>query len=653
MPRKVGGAGVPLYVMFVDFRKAFDCVCRDLLWKRLESLEITGNMLQAIKGVYKTTSFQIRVGGEISEGCVVTVTGVKQGCSLSPDLFGLFIEELHEFLRIECPGIKVCVLDEVEFKELLYADDVTMVGLSHLELQQLSTALEKYSGVRLLDVNGEKSEWMEIKPARFTGSPPPPILHRGNIIKLSPEFKYLGLWVHESKWFYGAPQKLTDTATKAMWALIARIEGLGITCLRVKISLFLSQVCSIGNYACQVWGVEYLRLDSEAHIFNSPMQKLALTFLRMVCKVPQSVSRWVLLRECGIDPIQSFWARICARFWNRNQLPAATRLIRALLRKDVALFQSGSDTCWAAKFLTCMARIGLTNGKSQGELRLMSLDSICAMKFSEADIQKALDKVYDTFRGIGEGSPRTADRRGLAWVRNKVWFQSDKNLHLVMAAPPKHTSALMRFRLGCCSELRVHDHTIENRNNRYCTTCYLPAESRHANARGTKSQDDEFHMIFECVRFQGLRSSRRWASLFSGGTGDLKAFMNQEPQAKVAYFIYTLLEIKKRPESAVFINYGLDLFDSGITEAESSASSGSVDMEVEAQGMLPDPSAEDEPMPQAIVVPGTVQLADEPMPQIEVVEDAVVVQSASRKRRRSESESPCPRGTLPVRARFL
>jgi len=129
-PRSQGGKNVPLYVIFVDFKKAFDSVCRSLLWKRLESLGIKGRILKALQGIYDNTKFQIKLGGKISKGCVVTVTGVKQGCPLSPTLFGLFIEELHEFLKSECPSISVCILEEIELKELLYADDVQMMALS-------------------------------------------------------------------------------------------------------------------------------------------------------------------------------------------------------------------------------------------------------------------------------------------------------------------------------------------------------------------------------------------------------------------------------------------------------------------------------------------------------------------------------------------
>ena len=41
-----------LYSCFVDFRKAFDSVPRQLLWRRLQDIGINGNMLTAIQSLY-------------------------------------------------------------------------------------------------------------------------------------------------------------------------------------------------------------------------------------------------------------------------------------------------------------------------------------------------------------------------------------------------------------------------------------------------------------------------------------------------------------------------------------------------------------------------------------------------------------------------
>ena len=95
----------------MDFSKAFDCVCRMLMWNRLSRLGIRGKFLIALKDLYSDVRFRVRVNCKTSRGYVVTISGVRQGCPLSPVLFGLFIEQLHEFLRLKCPSIAVLVIE--------------------------------------------------------------------------------------------------------------------------------------------------------------------------------------------------------------------------------------------------------------------------------------------------------------------------------------------------------------------------------------------------------------------------------------------------------------------------------------------------------------------------------------------------------------
>ena len=40
------------YCAFIDFRKAFDCINRDLLWCKLEGIGMAGKLLGAVKLLY-------------------------------------------------------------------------------------------------------------------------------------------------------------------------------------------------------------------------------------------------------------------------------------------------------------------------------------------------------------------------------------------------------------------------------------------------------------------------------------------------------------------------------------------------------------------------------------------------------------------------
>ena len=56
------------FACFVDFKKAFDCVNRDLLWHKIEArYKISGKFLSALKSLYKNVSCSVDINQSLSE----------------------------------------------------------------------------------------------------------------------------------------------------------------------------------------------------------------------------------------------------------------------------------------------------------------------------------------------------------------------------------------------------------------------------------------------------------------------------------------------------------------------------------------------------------------------------------------------------------
>jgi hypothetical protein len=55
--------------------------------------------------LYREMKLQVKVDGSVSTGFVVALSGGRQGCPISPLLFGLFIEQFQAMLDEECLGI--------------------------------------------------------------------------------------------------------------------------------------------------------------------------------------------------------------------------------------------------------------------------------------------------------------------------------------------------------------------------------------------------------------------------------------------------------------------------------------------------------------------------------------------------------------------
>ena len=81
-----------LYVAFVDFRKAYDSVNRNILWDVLRKAGARGKMLRALRAMYSSVVASVRVEAGCTTEEFYCPVGLKQGGCSSPLLFFLFNE---------------------------------------------------------------------------------------------------------------------------------------------------------------------------------------------------------------------------------------------------------------------------------------------------------------------------------------------------------------------------------------------------------------------------------------------------------------------------------------------------------------------------------------------------------------------------------
>ena len=129
------------FTAFVNFKKAYDFINRDKLWKRLFESGISGKMLNAIMSLYKSVSSCVRVNLFKTEWFNVQY-GLRQGCILSSLLFNLCIIDLAKYLKslnivVSFGNKKICIL--------LYADDIVLLAETANDLQVLLDALHDWS----------------------------------------------------------------------------------------------------------------------------------------------------------------------------------------------------------------------------------------------------------------------------------------------------------------------------------------------------------------------------------------------------------------------------------------------------------------------------------------------------------------------------
>ena len=89
---------IETFCAFVDFQKAFDYVDHDLLRHKLLEIGIDGDICRVIKSIYTKPESCVAVCNRLS-GWFLVKSGVRQGDSLSPILFTVFIKVLAADLR--------------------------------------------------------------------------------------------------------------------------------------------------------------------------------------------------------------------------------------------------------------------------------------------------------------------------------------------------------------------------------------------------------------------------------------------------------------------------------------------------------------------------------------------------------------------------
>ena len=141
----------------LDVQKAYDTVWRDGLWLKLWDMGVKGRMWRVIKKMYEASRITVLLEGEKSAMFSVE-QGVAQGCSLSPILFSVFINDLLKDIEQAELGIQLSSGKRV--RGMLFADDFVVVSDSRESLQKLIDVVHGYCNKWRLKANVSKSAVM-------------------------------------------------------------------------------------------------------------------------------------------------------------------------------------------------------------------------------------------------------------------------------------------------------------------------------------------------------------------------------------------------------------------------------------------------------------------------------------------------------------
>ena len=151
-----------IYVCFIDYAKAFDCVDHNKLWKILQEMGIPDHLTCLLRNLYASQEVTVRTGHGTTDWFQIG-KAVRQGCILSPCLFNLYAEYIMRNAGLEeaQAGIKIA---ERNINNLRYADDTTVMAESEEELKSLLMKVKEESEKAGLKLNIQKTKIMASGP---------------------------------------------------------------------------------------------------------------------------------------------------------------------------------------------------------------------------------------------------------------------------------------------------------------------------------------------------------------------------------------------------------------------------------------------------------------------------------------------------------
>ena len=530
--------GRPLFCCFLDLKGAYDRVPRHVLWQALARCGVMGEMHAAIQSLYAHAAYAASVGGRRGEE-VVSGIGVKQGCPLSPTLFGLLLDGLHWELCFADDHSAPRLRSGHVVPDLGYADDFCLLATSASHLQRLLDAAHRYLTAIGMEVSAEKSCVLVFGAA--AGNPAAWTVERGEAwaeargfvwtcggqpLDRVQRFTYLGVQFSDAEGIAATFSALRGKLAAAWARLRLQLATLGDGVpLAVQRAMFQQAVPAAGSYCCEVWGMR--QLAGAARTARARLAQLQVQLLRRLLRVRKSVRSDIVLLELCLASPEATWLRRTLRFW--NTLAAAPRgsLHRYMVEAEWA--ERAAGRTWAASLFQALEGLGYQlPAVEDGGLPVVEVEEVMALHAARE--QQGWEEALGA-------CPRTCPSVGAHLCKYLNWFALPAGavrndfLYLPLALP--RLLKVIQFRIGCHKlPIVAQQHQRVPREQRLCLHCDIHALG------------DEKHMLFECPATQAVRA--HFAHLFPPGC-TVQAFGRHPDKLGVAMCILACQAIMRQP----------------------------------------------------------------------------------------------------------
>ena len=261
----------PLVINFIDFKKAFDSIHRNSLWKILRSYGLPQKIVTLIQLFYQQFECSIINNNTLIDWFSVD-SGVRQGCILSPILFIVAIDWIMRRTTSDKPrGIQWTMFTKLE--DLDFADDIALLSSTGTHMQEKTDRLIRFAKQTGLIINRKKTQLMNINIT-------PPIATisiEEEEIETVDNFTYLGSTISKE---YGVKKDMQARLNKARGAF-CRLRPIWKSkqySLKTKLKLYNSNVKTVLLYGSECWCVTKKDMGKVEAFHNGCLRRLLNIF---------------------------------------------------------------------------------------------------------------------------------------------------------------------------------------------------------------------------------------------------------------------------------------------------------------------------------------------------------------------------------------
>ena len=280
-----------VHLGFIDITKAYDSVNRELLWKKLSQIGINGKFLSTLQSMYTGDTVDSVVNGVTTQK-IHLKRGLRQGCSLSPLLFNLYISDIGHDLTLSGEGFHIG--KGVTVSGLLFADDIVVCSKTASGPKDLLNMVNRHCEQLKLVVSEEKSQ--VISPTDNAWD----LVGEDGLVRTLQQviqYKYLGVETFSSifRTFSAKQKKCVQTAKKYLHACI-HLGKCGSDLIKIAMTTWESVAVPSILYGCESV------IFCETRI--SELESIQSQVAKRILGVPKNTSNLCAQTELGFKPMR-------------------------------------------------------------------------------------------------------------------------------------------------------------------------------------------------------------------------------------------------------------------------------------------------------------------------------------------------------------